>query len=227
MNIKLFIDGATLEQMESLGHKVDGWTFNPSLMKKLGITNYREFAAEVLARAYGKPVSFEVLADDFDNMREQAYVINGLGPNVWVKVPIITSNGDSACPLIHELSAAGVKVNITAVLSEKQCMNAWTSIHNSDVNSFVSVFAGRIADTGKDPAHIINRVVNVSSPQARILWASAREVYNVVQAERCGASIITLSPELFGKLAMFGKDLEEYSRETVAQFVKDAEGIQL
>lgn len=219
--VKIYADGADLATMASL--KCDGYTTNPSLMKKAGISDYRTFAREVLAIAEGKPVSFEVFADDFDGMERQAREIASWGGNVYVKIPVTNTLGEFTGPVIERLE--GVQLNVTAILTAKQIHDVRGALGNAP--AIVSVFAGRIADTGVDPVKVIRE--GWGTPRGRthkILWASAREVYNVVQAEQC-CDIITLTPDLIAKLALFGKDLTRYSLETVQQFHNDAKGIAL
>lgn len=222
----IYADGAELATMATISSKVHGFTTNPSLMRKAGVADYQTFARAVLAIAAGRPVSFEVLADDFAGMERQATKIAGWGSNVYVKIPIVNKYGESSAQLIGRLAAAGVKVNVTAVLSKGQVRDAVEALHGTGI---VSIFAGRIADAGRDPMRAMN------SARARIgrgggsllLWASARQVYDYLLAKRAGCDVITLSPELIQKLPMLGRDLEQYSLETVRQFSKDAEGVTL
>lgn len=224
--MKTFLDAATLADVEKYADVVDGFTSNPALMRKAGITDYRTFARALLDLADGKPVSFEVLADDPDNAFEQAHTINGFGPNVWVKIPVIWSNGESTSDLIARLIAAGIKVNATCAMTAPQILDAWAVMR--DEHSFVSVFAGRIMDTGVDAERIIGQITRMGNgPKPRLLWASTREVYNHIQASRAGCEYITMTPDLLQKMKLIGKSLDEYSRETVQQFVNDAKGISL
>jgi transaldolase len=230
VKIAIYADGADLNAMAALAGKVSGFTTNPSLMAKVGILDYREFAREVLAIAAGKPVSFEVFADDFPTMRRQAHQLAELGGNVYVKVPITNTEGLSALPLVRTLTDEGVKVNVTAVMTKLQASEALAALAGCS-GGIVSIFAGRIADTGRDPSRFMRSAVSAwnccGRGKQQLLWASAREVYNVVQAEEAGADIITLGPELIAKLAGFGRDLAEYSLETVKQFHLDAKGLAL
>lgn len=209
----IYLDGADLETMARLGPKVSGFTTNPTLMKKAGITNYRDFAREVLAVADGKPVSFEVLADDFGTMSLEADALAALGNNVWVKVPITNTKGESAIPLIKALW--DVQVNVTAVMTQEQLYDLDEAVQPHHI---ISVFAGRIMDTGRLPW-------DVHRCRCPALWASAREVYHVVMAEELGYNIITLTPDLVAKLELSGKNLRQYSLETVRQFHRDGQGI--
>lgn len=219
--VEIFADGADLESIRRLaGHeRVTGFTTNPSLMRKAGISNYRDFAREVLDAAAGKPVSFEVFADDQEGMERQAREIASWG-NVFVKIPVTNSKGEFTSPLITRLSGEGLRLNITAVMTDEQVQKCTVSLMAA--GSIISIFAGRIADAGIDPEPIVRAAAQQT--KATVLWASARELFNVKQAERCGAGIITLSPELIEKLPLFGKDLTKYSLETVQQFKRDAEG---
>lgn len=222
--IAIYLDGADLASMGVLADKVDGFTTNPSLMKKCGISDYRAFAREVLNLSAGKPVSFEVLSDDFGNMEREAREISSWGENVYVKIPIVNTANLATNDLIRKLSAK-ISVNVTAVLSKDQARGAIDSLVSAGI---VSVFAGRIADTGRDPSRIMRSArARIGKSRVLLLWASAREAFNVVQAEEAGCDIITLSPELLGKLDGFGKDLAGYSLETVRQFHRDAAGVVL
>lgn len=221
----IYGDGANLLAMRTLADKVEGWTTNPSLMRQAGITDYEAFAREVLACAGGKPVSFEVLASSMEGMGADALDIAGWGENVFVKIPVVTPAGAFTGPLISRLSLGGVKLNITAVMTEDQVHMALASLQSP--GSIVSIFAGRVADSGVDPEPLIRQAVRMAEGRAQILWASVREPFNVIQAERCGADIITLTPEMLQKTRHFGRDLTACSIETVRQFTNDAEGITL
>lgn len=225
----IYCDGADLATMKALAadERIEGWTTNPSLMKKAGVTNYRDFADAVLAVVKGKPVSFEVFADDFEKMERQAREIASWASNVYVKIPVTNTQANPSFDLIHRLSRSGVQVNVTAVFTADQARHAIGSLNGGGI---VSVFAGRIADTGADPCRVMRSArakIDAHRYGTQLLWASAREVYNVVQAEDSGCDIITLSPELIGKLAGFGRNLTDYSLETVRQFHRDAEGYAL
>lgn len=224
--IQVYADGADLASMAALAGKCDGFTTNPSLMKKAGVTDYQKFGIDVLAAVNGKPVSFEVFYDDLAGMERQAREIANWGANVFVKIPITNTLGESTCPLIERLAFDGIKINVTAVFTKDQARGAVDAIGNHP--GIVSIFAGRIADTGRDPARIMRSVrAKIGALPVQLLWASAREVYNVVQADECGCDIITLSPELIAKLDGFGRDLAEYSLATVKQFKRDSEGLTL
>lgn len=225
LKIKIFADGADLESMKELYRNpmVKGFTTNPTLMRKAGVTDYVAFAKEVLAAIPDAPVSFEVFADDFPSMEAQAMQINTWGDNVFVKIPISNTKGESSIPLIRKLSAAGVKLNITAIFTMQQVRDVADALH-VDSPAVVSVFAGRIADTGIDPLPLMSDSVAAlkDKPKAELLWASPRELLNIYHADSVGCQIITVTPEVIGKLKLIGKDLNEYSLETVAMFYKDA-----
>lgn len=226
--VEIYADGADLRSMALLAARDDvkGLTTNPSLLRQSGVTDYRTFAREVLALSGGKPVSFEVLSDDLHEMEEQAREIASWGENVFVKIPITNSAGEFAGPVIGRLTVSGIKVNVTAVFTAKQAKAAAEAM--AFPGNIISVFAGRIADTGVSPARIVlDAVMAARRAGARVLWASARQVYSVIEAENVGADIITLTPSLIEKLRDFGRDLDEFSLATVKQFAKDAEGITL
>jgi transaldolase len=192
-------------------------------MRKAGVTDYTAFARSVLALIHDLPISFEVFADDFSEMERQALVISSWGANVFVKIPITNTNGESSIPLVHGLVAAGVKVNVTALMTEQHVVSV-AEVLSPSVPAIVSVFAGRIADTGRDPVPIMRRSAKALSgnPTARLLWASPREVLNIYQAEACGCHIITVTKALLDKLPLRGTDLDELSRQTVQMFYSDA-----
>jgi len=223
--IKLYGDGATLSDFKRLYSEgvVTGFTTNPSLMRKAGVEDYEAFARELLSVIPDMPVSFEVIADEFDEMERQAMRLASWGPNVYVKVPITNTRRESSLPLIRRLSAQGVKVNVTAILTLEQVAGTVDALH-PDTPAVISIFAGRIADTGVDPAPVMRAAVAMATrrPHAEVLWASIREVYNIYQADSCGCHIITATPELLKKLDMGGKNLDDLSAETVAMFDADA-----
>ena len=225
MRIKIFADGADLASMKAAhaSGRVQGFTTNPTLMRQAGVTDYQVFAREVLKEIRDLPVSFEVFADDFEAMGEQARLISSWGDNVYVKIPVTNTLGQSSADLVRELSASGVKVNVTALLTLEQVDAIAEALHPT-TPAVVSVFAGRIADTGMDPAPIMSVALErlQGRPMAELLWASPREVLNIYQAAEIGCHIITVSPDLLAKLALKGKDLAVYSLETVAMFRRDA-----
>jgi transaldolase len=192
-------------------------------MWKAGLTDYSDFAQRLLERITRHPISFEVFADGVDEMRRQARLISGWGENVYVKIPITTTSGESMVPLVRELSESGVKVNVTALFTTAQ-VELVTEAVRQGAPSYLSVFAGRIADAGIDPVPIMARSVDimVDAPRAELIWASPREVLNVVQADSVGCHIITMTHDLLTKLELLGKDLEQFSLETVQMFHRDA-----
>ena len=224
--IKIFADGADKAGMLSMykNPRIDGFTTNPTLMRKAGITDYMGFAKEILQTIDDKPVSFEVFADEFEEMERQAREIATWGSNVYVKIPVTNTKKLSSASLIKKLSAEGVQLNITAILSLEQVSEVADALKNGS-SSFVSVFAGRIADTGVDPVPLMKRALEIlkSVSNAELLWASPREVLNVYQAESIGCHIITATNDILNKLDLKGKDLEEYSLETVQMFFDDAQ----
>ncbi|HEP1510632.1 TPA: transaldolase [Streptococcus pyogenes] len=225
LNVKVFSDGAVLETMlkDLQTGLVTGFTTNPSLMKKAGISSYIGFAKEVLAKITDYPVSFEVFADDLASMEKEAEKIAGLGDNVYVKIPVTTSTGESTCPLIQKLSAKGIKLNVTAIFTIEQTQAVVDHL-TAGVPAIVSVFAGRIADTGVDPMPIMEEALRICRQKegVELLWASPRETYNIYQADQLGVDIITCTTDLIAKLPLQGKDLEDYSLETVQMFLKDS-----
>jgi transaldolase len=225
LSTRIFADGADLDGILALAAdpRITGFTTNPTLMWKAGLTDYADFAQRLLERITRHPISFEVFADDAEEMRRQAKVIAGWGENVYVKIPVTTTAGESMVPLVNELSESGVKVNVTALFTTAQ-VELVTAAVRDGAPAFLSVFAGRIADAGIDPLPIIARSVDlmVDAPRAELIWASPREVLNVVQADSVGCHIITMTHDLLPKLDLLGKDLEQFSLETVRMFHRDA-----
>ncbi|MCB2846456.1 transaldolase [Streptococcus dysgalactiae subsp. dysgalactiae] len=225
LSVKVFSDGAVLETMlkDLQTGLVTGFTTNPSLMKKAGISSYIGFAKEVLAHITDYPVSFEVFADDLPSMENEAEKIASLGDNVYVKIPVTTSTGESTCPLIQKLSTKGIKLNVTAIFTIGQTQAVVDHL-TAGVPAIVSVFAGRIADTGVDPMPIMEEALRICRQKegVELLWASPRETYNIYQADQLGVDIITCTSDLIAKLPLQGKDLEDYSLETVQMFLKDS-----
>jgi transaldolase len=225
LRIHLYADGAVIEEMAAARQEglVQGFTTNPTLMRKAGITDYSRFGREALAAVPDLPISFEVFADDFVEMERQALLIAAWGPNVFVKIPITNSHGESSIPLIGRLVAAGVKLNVTAILTLQQ-VRLVAAVLRPDLPAVVSVFAGRIADTGRDPVAIIteSREALRGLPEARLLWASTRELINIFQAQAAGCHIITVTPDVLRKLNFVGMPLDELSLETVRMFLRDA-----
>jgi transaldolase len=230
---KIFADGADLDQILQLASdsRIKGFTTNPSLMWKAGLTDYAEFAKRLLERITDKPISFEVVADDEDDIRRQAHVISTWGGNIYVKVPVTTSAGRSLAPLVRELSEDGINVNVTALMTPDQVDVIAHALRNG-APSCVSVFAGRVADAGVEPLPIMSQSLEILesvAPEAELIWASPREVLNLVQADSIGCHIITMTNDLIAKLDLLGKDLNAYSLETVQMFRSDAlsAGLQL
>jgi transaldolase len=227
LHVKIFADGADKDAMLNLyGNPViKGLTTNPTLMRKVGIQDYESFARDILTEIKDKPISFEVFSDEFPEMRRQALKIRDWQDNVFVKIPITNSRGESSIPLIRELSTARVQLNITAILTLKQVRDV-AGVLSSEVPAVVSVFAGRIADTGKDPEAIMraSKELLTDLPKAELLWASVREVLNIIQAENCGCDIVTVPHDILNKaLKLIGMDLEALSLDTVKMFAQDAE----
>lgn len=224
--VKIFADGADLKGIIELYRKpyIHGLTTNPTLMRKVGLTDYESFARAVLKEVRSKPISFEVFSDDFPEMRRQALKMHDWQENVYIKIPITNTSGESSIPLMEQLSGEGVKLNITALLTPQQVKGIAAAL-NPSVPAVVSVFAGRIADTGVDPLPIMKESLEIlhSLPKAELLWASVREVLNVFQAAACGCHIVTVPHDILNKLvAMGGKDLDEVSLDTVRMFHQDA-----
>jgi len=226
LKIKLFADGADIEGMLRLyaDPRIQGLTTNPSLMRKSGVTDYEAFAKEVLTTVKTKPISFEVFSVEFDEMKRQAMKIAEFQDNVYVKIPITNTKSESSVPLIAELAKAGVKLNVTAILTVPQLAGV-VEILDPNTPSVLSVFAGRIADTGVDPVPMLKKCIAIAAPHAKaeVLWASTREVLNIVQADDCGCHIITVPHDILGKAwKMGGMDLTGLSLDTVKMFSKDA-----
>ena len=225
LNVKVFADGADIEEMKSAykNQLVDGFTTNPSLMAKAGVTDYKAFAEEVVSEIPDASISFEVFADDLPTMEKEAEILKQYGDNVFVKIPIVTTTGESTLPLIKRLSSKQVRLNVTAVYTIEQ-VKAITDAVTEGVPTYVSIFAGRIADTGIDPLPLMKESVKVthSKEGVQLLWASCREVYNVIQADEIGADIITCPADVVKKVNNnLGRDIGELSVDTVKGFAKD------
>ncbi|MEQ8587697.1 MAG: transaldolase [Thalassobaculaceae bacterium] len=225
LKIKIFADGADLDGMKAMAAKpyIQGLTTNPTLMRKAGVTDYAAFAKQVLTAITDKPVSFEVFADDAASMIAQARVIGDWGPNVNVKIPVTNTKGDFMGEPISTLSKDGVVLNITAIMTPAQ-VKAIADALDPATPAIISVFAGRIADTGRDPIPVMTECLEIlkDRPKAELLWASPRELLNIVQADQMGCHIITVTNDLLGKLGGLGKDLDQFSLETVKMFEGDA-----
>jgi transaldolase len=225
LRIKIFADGADIKSMKALASNpmVKGFTTNPTLMRKANITDYVAFAHEVLAAIPNHPVSFEVFADEFSEMEAQALEIASWGKNVYVKIPVTNTKSASAVPLVGRLAKRGVQLNITAVFTLEQVKDI-TAALDAETPAVISVFAGRIADTGVDPMPLMAEAKAIcrAKPKAELLWASPRELLNIFHADSVGCDIITVTHDVLAKLSLVGKDLDEYSLETVKMFYKDA-----
>jgi transaldolase len=223
--IKLFMDGASLHEMcrAYSSRAVQGFTTNPSLMRKAGIDDYERFARAAVEAIPDLPISFEVFSDDFDGMEREARIIASWGENIYVKVPVCNTKGQPTIPLIRKLSEEGYALNVTAVMTLEQ-VRAISDAITGEVPTIISVFAGRIADTGRDPIPIMAEAVRTISgkSKAELLWASPRELLNLFHAEQCGCHIITATGDVINKTPLIGKDLHEYSIETVKMFYDDA-----
>lgn len=224
--IKLFADGADKASIIEMNNNpnIYGFTTNPTLMRKAGVNDYTSFALDILKFVRKKPISFEVFADDFSEMEKQALKIADWGGNVYVKIPVMNTKMEPSYDLIRKLSSKGVKLNITAMMTLEQVKKVAKAVEQSP-SCFVSVFAGRIADTGIDPIPVMQEALELlkNSPNAELLWASPREVLNVYQAEVIGCHIITATNDILKKLNLKGKNLTHYSQETVQMFFNDAQ----
>ena len=226
LNIKIFADGADIASMKEMNDKtwIKGLTTNPTLMRKSGISNYKNFAQKVLEFVQEKPISFEVFSDDLQEMKKQAHEIASWGPNVFVKIPITNTKGVSTASIIKELSSNGVQLNVTAVMTVGQVKQIASNL-NSTVPSYVSIFAGRVADTGVDPSKIVSESLAIlrSNQRSEVIWASPRELLNVFQAAELGCHVITATTDILNKMKLIGHDLEIYSLETVKMFYDDSQ----
>jgi transaldolase len=225
LKIKLFADGADLAGMIEMASKtyISGLTTNPTLMRKAGVKDYTDFARDVLTEIKTKPISLEVFSDEIEEMKKQGEKIASWGDNVYVKIPVTNTRGESTGPVIKYLSQSGVKVNVTAIMTIEQVRNV-IGFLDASVPAYVSVFAGRIADTGRDPIPMIRKCVESLEycKNHELIWASPREVLNIFQANEVGCQIITATNDILNKLEIVGKDLNEYSLETVKMFYLDA-----
>ena len=227
MSIKIFADGADIKKMKEIYNEglVAGFTTNPSLMKKAGVTNYLTFVKEAVEAIPDLSLSFEVFADDFETMEKEAEKLASFGKNIMVKIPITNSKGESSIPLIQRLSEKGINLNVTAVFTFAQVFSA-VQAFSPDTHNYISVFAGRIANTGVDPEPIMAAsAVVCHSYGVELLWASSREIFNIAQAERCNCDIITVTDNILAGLGNWGKDLKQYSFETVQTFLKDSQNL--
>jgi transaldolase len=225
LKTKIFADGADLEGIRSLAadRRISGFTTNPTLMRKAGIRDYAAFAAEALKIVAGRPISFEVFADDESEMERQARVIATWGDDVYVKIPVTNTAGRSTAALVRRLTSDGVKLNVTALMIPEQVREVASALAGG-APAYISVFAGRVADTGRDPLPILRESLRIMAPQPQLelIWASPRELLNVFQADEIGCHIITVTNDILAKLNLVGKDLLEYSLDTVKMFHRDA-----
>jgi transaldolase len=227
LRVKIFADGADLAGILRLAENplVKGFTTNPSLMRKAGVTNYTQFAHQVLEQITDRPISFEVFSDEPQEMEKQARMLNGWADNIYVKIPVTNSRAESTAPLVHKLSHEGIKLNITAILTPEQVRVVGNALKGG-APSVVSVFAGRIADTGVDPLPIMREALAILAedcPSAELLWASCREVLNIFQADAMNCHIITVTHDILGSLGVVGRDLTAYSAQLIKVFAEDAQ----
>lgn len=228
LKVDIYADGADIDgmlKMYQMGF-IKGFTTNPTLMRKAGVTSYSQFARDVVKQLPDVPVSFEVFADDFEMMEKEALILSAYGKNVFVKIPVMNSKGMSSVPLIESLSKQKVNLNITAIFTIEQVKNVLKALEDNTEN-IISIFAGRIADTGTDPEVIMTQAAELCRQKqgAKSLWASCREVFNIMQADRCGVDIITVTNDLLVKLGNVGKAMEQFSLETVQMFEKDGRSL--
>lgn len=225
LQVKIFADGADKAGMLEMYGKsyIKGFTTNPTLMNKVGIKDYAAFAKEIVQVISDRPLSFEVFSDDFQEMERQALMIKSWGEHVYVKIPVTNTLGESSCDLVRRLAKAGVKQNVTALMTLEQVRDVASALSEGP-SSYISVFAGRLADTGVDPVPHMREALKImaSCPQLELIWASPRELLNVFQADEIGCHIITVTNDILKKLSLVGKNLDEYSLETVKMFRKDA-----
>lgn len=225
LNVQIFADGADKESMLEMYSKpfIKGLTTNPTLMNRAGVKDYRDFCKDILLHIKDKPLSFEVFSDEFKEMERQAMEISSWGENVYVKIPVMNTKRESCYALVKRLCDRGVKVNVTAIMTLDQVRNV-VKVLNPDVPSYVSIFAGRIADTGRDPLTIITPALEMLRPnrKAEVIWASPRELLNIYQADDIGCQVITVTNDILNKLELVGYDLEDFSLDTVKMFYDDA-----
>lgn len=225
LNVKIFADGADKTGMLEMYAKpyIKGLTTNPTLMKKAGITDYKAFAKDILSEIPDRPISLEVFSDDFSEMHRQAFEIASWGKNVYVKIPVTNTKRETCYQLVRDLSREGVKLNVTAIMTLSQVRDVVSSL-DQKVPSYVSIFAGRIADTGRDPLPLMAAAVELlkTNPLAELIWASPRELLNIFHADSIGCHVITVTNDILKKLSLVGYDLDEYSLDTVKMFYNDA-----
>jgi transaldolase len=225
LKVKLFADGADLAGIKEMAANpaISGFTTNPTLMRKAGVSDYKAFALQALQVVGGRPISFEVFADEFGEMGKQAHEIASWGRNVYVKIPVTNTKGEFSGSLVERLTRAGIQVNVTALTTVDQVKRVADRLA-PETPAIISVFAGRIADTGRDPVPIMAEAVKImkKKPKSELIWASPRELLNIFQADAVGCHIITATNDILKKLPLIGKDLDAYSLETVEMFHKDA-----
>ncbi len=225
LRVKIFADGADKSAMIEMHAKsyIKGLTTNPTLMKKAGITDYRAFCKDILLHIKDKPLSFEVFSDDFNEMERQATEIASWGDDVYVKIPVMNTARQTSYQLIKRLTSQGIKVNVTALMTLAQVRDV-VAVLEPTVPSYVSVFAGRVADTGVDPVPLMSAAVELLkiAPAAELIWASPRELLNILQADNIGCHVITVTSDILNKLQLIGYDLDDYSLDTVKMFFNDA-----
>ncbi len=225
LKVKLFADGADLAGIKEMAANpaIKGFTTNPTLMRKAGVSDYKAFALQALQVVGGRPISFEVFADEFGEMGKQAHEIASWGKNIYVKIPVTNTKGEFSGPLVERLTRAGIQVNVTALTTVDQVKRVADRLA-PETPAIISVFAGRIADTGRDPVPIMAEAVKImkKKPKSELIWASPRELLNIFQANEIGCHIITATNDILKKLPLIGKDLDAYSLETVEMFHKDA-----
>ena len=225
LKVKLFADGADLAGIKEMAANlaIKGFTTNPTLMRKAGVSDYKAFALQALQVVGGRPISFEVFADEFGEMGKQAHEIASWGKNIYVKIPVTNTKGEFSGPLVERLTRAGIQVNVTALTTVDQVKRVADRLA-PETPAIISVFAGRIADTGRDPVPIMAEAVKImkKKPKSELIWASPRELLNIFQADEVGCHIITATNDILKKLSLVGKDLDAYSLETVEMFYKDA-----
>jgi transaldolase len=226
LKVKIFADGADLDGILKLYRNphIKGFTTNPTLMRKSDISDYERFSRQVLEHINDRPISFEVFSDEFNEMERQARKIAGWGENVYVKIPITNTRRESSVELVHRLACDGIRLNVTALMTPKQVSEVSKALEGN-VPSYISVFAGRIADTGRDPMPLMKEAVEIMSPYKtqELIWASPRELLNIFHADEVGCHIITVTHDVLQKLTLVGKDLDEYSLDTVKMFYYDAQ----
>ena len=225
LKVKIFADGADKEGMLEMYRQsyIKGFTTNPTLMRKAGVSDYEAFARDIIQIIPDRSISFEVFSDDFDEMERQAYKIAGWGENVYVKIPVTNTKGETSVDLVRRLSKGGVKVNATAMMTLSQVRDM-VNVLGDGPSAYVSIFAGRIADSGRDPVPVMAEAVELCSehPNIEMIWASPRELLNIFQADAIGCHVITATNDILKKLSLVGKDLDEFSLDTVKMFYKDA-----